>query len=273
MKALNNFVKTALSAGAIAIGALMTASANAGTFQLGFVVDESGSISPNDWNIIRAGLANAIGTIPLLTINGNELTRYEISVVTFDSNAQTRVNHVMLNNAADRAAVVNTVATMTQGMGATNYQAGLDAIRIVMGVTAGPSDTSYVNLVTDGEPNFCSTGSTTLENAQACAITARDQLISAGIDNISIEGIGISADSATFLQNSICYPGPCDLAAPYNFPAQGFYIPVANATQYAVAIQNKIDVVIGRVPEPGSLAMIAAGMVGLLAARRNRADA
>jgi hypothetical protein len=95
-------------------------------------------------------------------------------------------------------------------------------------------------------------------------------MVAAGIDNISIEGIGVTAANATFLQDELCFPGPCDATAPYNFPSQGFYIGVANAEGYANAIGNKIAIVTEQIPEPASLAILGMGLLGIGAARRLR---
>ena len=72
-----------------------------------------------------------------------------------------------------------------------------------------------MNFATDGAPNL------PLPNPLLAGFAARNALIAAGIDNISIEGIGIGAAGEILLQNNFCYPGPCDATSPYNFPSAG----------------------------------------------------
>ena len=108
-----------------------------------------------------------------------------------------------------------------------------------------------------------------MPNSTGAANTARDNMIGAGIDNISIEGIG-NLINKTYLMNSICYPGPCDDSSPFSFPTNGFYIGVADAKGYVAAIGNKLRTVTGQVPEPATLALTSLALLGMGALRRKQ---
>jgi len=74
--------KFALGAISACVVAMSPMAATAGTIQLGFILDGSGSISSGSWNTIRTGLASAINLIPF---GGTDT--YEVSVVQFASGA------------------------------------------------------------------------------------------------------------------------------------------------------------------------------------------
>ena len=259
---------TAASAMAFAAGIVAPSSAQAALVaQLGFILDESGSIGSTNWNTIRSGLASAISTY--LPADGS----YEISVVKFSDNAEVVVDHVLVTDTTSLASVVAAISGAVYISGGTNMAAGFDLMASVLQGSSNWSiaGSAYVNLATDGQPNLPTNDST----GRSAAIASRDTLISTtgggvGVDNFSIEGIGSGVDTS-FLQGSVCYPGPCDTTSPYNFPSQGFYIPIANASEYAAAINQKIRVVTNQdVPEPAGLALVGVGMLGIVVARRNR---
>ena len=240
----------------VALGVAFGApAAHAGVIQLGFILDRSGSIGSGAWSTITTGLSNAVNT--LVPIDGS----YEISVVSFASTSSINVSSVLIDSAAARSAVAASIAGIGYTGGTTNMSAAFANMATAFGTSTQTIDFTYVNLATDGEPT----------EGNAAATVARDAMIAAAsVDNLSIEAIGTGVDAA-FLQNSICYPGPCTIAPTFSFPGNGFYIPVANAAEYASAIDQKIQVVTQQVPEPGMALIVVLGLAGIAAARRKAA--
>lgn len=249
-----NIRKVVLGAVLAAIVAMVPAKASAATIQLGFILDSSGSIGSGNWNTIRTGLATAINTY--IPVGGDDV--YELTVISFSSNAVVVVSPTLVTDATVRANVATAVQNAAFLGSTTDYADAFAAMQTQLSGTIANAAFSYVNFATDGVPD-----------SDAAGRAARNSLIGIGIDNLSIEGIGTGVDAAE-LQNFYCYPGPCDTTAPYNFPAQGFYIGVANAQGYADAIGNKIQVVTQNpvVPEPGTWTLMCLGLAGVVAARR-----
>jgi hypothetical protein len=251
-------ISNKIAVSAVALGLAFSApAANAGVIQLGFIMDSSGSIGSTNWTTIKGALANAVNT--LVPTDGS----YEISVVNFSNTAVTAVNSVLIDSVAARSAVASAINSMSFLSSTTNMAAAFNAMNAALSSSTQMIDYSYVNLATDGVPYGGA-------DPVGAAIAARNGLITAGVDNISIEAIGSGVDAA-FLQNDVCFPGPCTIAPTYAFPGNGFYIPVANAAEYASAIDNKIQVVTQQIPEPGMALIVALGVVGVAAARRKAA--
>lgn len=262
MSIISRFMRGALASLAIAT-ATFSASA-APTTQLGFLIDASGSIGAANFSTMKAGYASALGALP--TDGSIELTVYTFATGTVQVVAPVVVT------AGNIAGIVASINAIVYTGGSTATDLGITAISNAMlgsgNYNAGLA--SIINVATDGIPN-----------SQAAAVAAATAAHAAGIDAMTAEAIGAGANTA-LLSNLVFSPvtGPCpgcgvvlpDGSVPSNPMTNApWVLTVNNFADFPVAINAKVQAIVNRVPEPGSVALVglALGLVGV--SRRRKA--
>lgn len=243
-----------LLAAAASVGLALPASA--ATTKLAFALDESGSVSSSEFDLIQQGLSNALGQIPT---DGT----YEITIVTFASSARVQLGlqGVVIDSPAALTQLQADVLNLANSGGGTNIQS---ALNLIATQNIG-GDLGLINVATDG----VSAGFT------------NDSVKAAGWDGLSFEAVTNAASTAPLLpeayaganEGGVLIPSGGAVPDPRN---QGFVLEVENFTDFENAIGSKIQAIVNPnvIPLPAGLPLVLTGMVfigGLRAAKRRKA--
>lgn len=198
------------------------------------VIDGSGSINSTNFALMKSGFSAAMRDGTIVPRNSTvEMAFIQLGV---GSGAQVEVPRTLITSDA----VANNIATqldaIAQGGGLTPMDA---AINLCASTLAGacPGGTQVINIVTDGNP----------DSADA-AVTARENAVSGGVDQVNAEAVAAPDSAFTFLRDRLVYPQPGYEAPPFQ-GSGGFVIKTATFADFANAVRAKLRQIVG--PEPG----------------------
>ncbi len=270
---VKNFMAMAI---ATALTVSMSAPVKAAVIDLGFALDESGSVASSDFSLSTQGLANALDKIPTSGAN-----QYRISVIAFNSNARTIIAPTIVT-ATNIAGLKTNISNISQSSGGTDIAGAVDLLTAnFSGVGFGAE--TYLNVATDG-------GS----NSSALALAAGNAAAN-NVDGLSFEAIGSFVSTDTLLRScfgngSYSDPGFGNTAAgcslvtdATNLPdatQEGFVLAVNSFLDFEGAISSKVQSIVddtgggtSPVPLPASLPLLlsALGIGGFMTRRKTKA--
>ena len=201
-----------------------------GLIQLGLCLDDSGSISSDDWDLITEGVASAIETS--LPHDGS----VELTVVQFSDTARVAIPPTVITD-ANYQTIADTVRGLTQQGGMTAMAAGLNATWQAMknSPNFAIATKQVINVATDGIPNVPLNTTASTGDAEADVVLVRDTAAGEGLDEIDAEAIGAGAD-VLWIRDNLVWPQPGHIAPPY---IPGWVEQVPDAEAFADAVSTK----------------------------------
>ncbi len=231
-----NFLKRVKIATAALGIAVAGSAASAAVIDLGFAIDESGSVSgtptSGELGLIRQGLASALDQIPSVGAANNPNT-YSVTIVRFTRTAGILVDRTVITDTS-RAEIQNTLLTTERVTGGTTIPSSINLLtETLCGGAAGcTADTTIFNVATDGQG-----GDST--NAAAAAAAA-------GVDSLNYEAIGSGASTRNLLATA--FPGTpvlvSDIADIPDPLVNSFVLEVGTFEDFAAAIGAKVGVIV-----------------------------
>lgn len=240
--------------------------ANAAVIDLGFALDESGSVSRSNFDLAKNGLAAALAQVPVMGANV-----YRISVVAFGRATRTIVP-VTEVTAATLSGIQDDVRNINYAAGSATAIGDSIAELTENFVAAGLGDRSLFNVTTDGQNTIG-----VLPSSAASAAAA------AGIDGLSFEAVG-NFNTSTI--QAIAFPGTTvlinDAADIPDLTTGSFVFNVDSFADYEAAIAAKVGRIVidtggggpttSPIPLPAGMPLLLAGL-GMLAVARRRSAA
>lgn len=217
------------------------------TTQLCLILDGSGSVGSSNWTIIVEGVATAIENN--LPHDGS----VELTVIQFGDtslNAVTEISPTVVTTANYQTIATNVRnIVFDNGLTPTAHGIYLGWKEMNASQHFSTAEKQIINLVTDGQPNVRNNNATTNEDGLGGidvwddVIAAKNIAVSQGLDELDMEGIGITTQARDWFKDWTLHPQPGHIA-----PDEG-YIPgwirvVATAEEFALAIKEKFEVII-----------------------------
>jgi hypothetical protein len=245
--------------------------------QVCLVIDGSGTIDSNEWNLIIQAVAKGINdTIPH---DGS----IELTVVQFggsiEASARTEIAPTAID-ASDFATVSAQVLAIPKIGGGTPTANGLFLgwNELKSSPRFATAQRQVINLATDDLPNVRNYNATSDLDGSGGNATASDDVVAVvneavnqGLDELDVEGIALPDESRDWFKNWVVHPQPGAIAPPFSKP--GWIRIVADVPEFANTLGEKLHVIIsgGEIwvpPADGALAagLITIGLVSLVSA-------
>jgi len=207
--------------------------------ELSLVLDASGSISSSEWSTQVTGYSNAINAV--IPTDGT----IAISVVRFAQSSSVVRAMTTISSVADRTALANFFTSLSQS-GNGNTTCISCGITNAEGTLTGTADKSIIDVSTDGGWNtgVDPAGLATTVGTSAWAVANNADVVNA---------LGIGTGTAP---NFASGPGSFSLLA-------------NNFSEFQTVLIRKLQRETG-LPEPGTIALIGIGVLGLGFSRRKR---
>lgn len=235
--------------------------------QLCMAIDGSGSINSPEWSIIVEALSKGVNeTIPH---DGS----VELSIVQFGSSSGVRARTELTPTVIDNVTyseVATRLLNISKMGGSTSMADGI--FLAWKDISSSPNfqggTRQVINLASDGLPNIRNNNATSDLDGNG-KVDAYDDVVSAidgaanqGLDELDVEGIGISATAVQWFRDNACRPKTGIIAPPFSKP--GWIRLVADVGEFANTLGAQFQAIIGGQEEiwtPSARGALLAGFI------------